>query len=274
METQMVFWNNKYADYDEAKRSTDGLAAIGVFVKAAEDDDDEDDEEDWETKDDTPGQRWPRSECICDDDDDDCKKSGDCGCDCDDDCDGDNICRSNDDNDDDDDDDEDDSSSSSSSSSSEEDGDGRKYCSAPRKCDVRFAKGLNNLMKKYYPAVTKNDEDDDEEDIVEGISPRDALPYDWSFYTYNGSLTAPPCFQTVQWMVMRCPIKVSKKAFELLQEVEDSDRYPLNTYGVDRPVQRGLEGQDEVKVERNFRWSDLSSRSVCHDEDDFDDDDD
>lgn len=44
-----------------------------------------------------------------------------------------------------------------------------------------------------------------------GISPLDALPCDQSFYTYGGSLTTPPCYETVQWVVYKCPIAVSKK---------------------------------------------------------------
>ena len=44
-----------------------------------------------------------------------------------------------------------------------------------------------------------------------GISPMDALPCDQSFYTYGGSLTTPPCYETVQWIVYKCPIAVSKK---------------------------------------------------------------
>lgn len=45
--------------------------------------------------------------------------------------------------------------------------------------------------------------------LTEFISPVDVLPYDWSFYMYDGSLTTPPCYQTVRWIVMRCPIRIS-----------------------------------------------------------------
>lgn len=50
-------------------------------------------------------------------------------------------------------------------------------------------------------------------DVTEGITPSDVLPYDWSYFTYQGSLTTPPCFETVTWINMRCPIKVSKKVW-------------------------------------------------------------
>ena len=46
-------------------------------------------------------------------------------------------------------------------------------------------------------------------DVSEDISLDDILPYDLSYYTYHGSLTTPPCYETVQWIMMRCPIRVS-----------------------------------------------------------------
>ena len=45
--------------------------------------------------------------------------------------------------------------------------------------------------------------------LTEFISPVDVLPYDWSFYMYDGSLTTPPCSRNVRWIVMRCPIRIS-----------------------------------------------------------------
>ena len=38
----------------------------------------------------------------------------------------------------------------------------------------------------------------------------DALPTERSFYTYSGSLTTPPCSETVTWLVMKTPMTVSK----------------------------------------------------------------
>lgn len=42
----------------------------------------------------------------------------------------------------------------------------------------------------------------------------DALPGDRTFYTYSGSLTTPPCSETVTWLVMKQPLTVSKTQVE------------------------------------------------------------
>uniref|UniRef100_A0A8W8J0T2 Alpha-carbonic anhydrase domain-containing protein n=1 Tax=Magallana gigas TaxID=29159 RepID=A0A8W8J0T2_MAGGI len=75
-------------------------------------------------------------------------------------------------------------------------------------------------------------------DITEDISMNDILPDDWSHYTYHGSLTTPPCFGTVQWIVMRCPIRFSRE--------------------------RGTVDHPKVTVERNFRCGSIENRKlVC-----------
>ncbi|XP_063396066.1 nacrein-like protein [Mytilus trossulus] len=86
--------------------------------------------------------------------------------------------------------------------------------------------------------------------VTEGISPLDVLPYDRDrFYTYAGSLTTPPCYETVQWVVYKCPIKVSSKAFRMLQLVQDSNHFPLTHLGVRRPIQKNK----KVVVYQSFK---------------------
>lgn len=57
--------------------------------------------------------------------------------------------------------------------------------------------------------------------VTEGISVSDVLPFDWSYFTYQGSLTTPPCYETVTWINMRCPIKVSRRVLNLVYVARD-----------------------------------------------------
>ncbi len=55
------------------------------------------------------------------------------------------------------------------------------------------------------------------------------LPEDRRYYTYMGSLTAPPCTEGVRWVVMRQPVSLSPAQIELFARI-----YPMNA----RPVQQ------------------------------------
>ncbi|XP_062595117.1 nacrein-like protein [Saccostrea cucullata] len=148
-------------------------------------------------------------------------------------------------------------------------------------CKVRFAQTLSDIMEKYYKklqehnpsheaepkptykylqcgqrpseetirdkCISKNGKIPHEVHVECGISPIDVLPYDHRFYTYKGSLTTPPCYETVQWIVFKCPVRVTRKAFKALQEVEDSHFKPLRILGVRRPLQ-----QNQCDVLKNF----------------------
>ncbi|XP_052707151.1 nacrein-like protein isoform X2 [Crassostrea angulata] len=98
--------------------------------------------------------------------------------------------------------------------------------------------------------------------LTEFISPVDVLPYDWSFYMYDGSLTTPPCYQTVRWIVMRCPIRISLEAFNMYKLVQDVHNVPLVTNGLRRPIQRQF-----MPVFRNFHWGNIGEETpYCPDE--------
>ncbi|XP_056004513.1 nacrein-like protein [Ostrea edulis] len=211
MEAHMVFYNSKYDNIAKAKPAEDGLVVIGVMLKAKRKDGDEDDEYD----DDGERQRGKRE----------------CG-----------------------------------------------------RCKVRFARRLSFIMERYYKKVRepkssrspepqhtvpkdlkcgkpqsqktienkcikKGSENSDAVSVSYGISPQDVLPDDKRFYTYLGSLTTPPCYETVQWIVFKCPIVVSRGAFEALRKVKDSHGRPLSALGIRRPIQPGNIKQ---KVFKNF----------------------
>ncbi|XP_061194112.1 nacrein-like protein [Saccostrea echinata] len=224
MEAHMVFYDAEYQNVTYAKFRPEGLVVLGVMINVQKDDDDEDFEEDYEEEEEEENGHRRNHEDICDNDnDEDYERYYN-----------------------------------------------RRCYKGHHRCKVRFAKTLSNIMETYYRKIKeykgeefetgerrtkppcnpqkleqdfiksnciKNSNDTHEKIPVCGISPLDVLPYDRRFYTYQGSLTTPPCYETVQWIVYKCPIKVTREAFIALREVEDSHHHPLSHLGVVRPLQ-------------------------------------
>jgi carbonic anhydrase len=61
------------------------------------------------------------------------------------------------------------------------------------------------------------------------IDPRRLLPDHQGYYHYEGSLTTPPCSQTVDWIVLARPIEVDEADIARFAKL-----YPMNA----RPVQK------------------------------------
>ncbi|XP_061193425.1 carbonic anhydrase 2-like [Saccostrea echinata] len=251
MEAHLVFYNSRYGDAITAKRSPRGLAVMGVMIQVAENGE-ESDGVFIEKKDKDCGvvRHRPYSKCVCDDTNPYsayiCKVSGRCQCEDDNDCPGLSKCRLN-------------------------DVIPGRYCGKPKACRVRYARNLSYIMENYYRSirfytnVAPRLEDRQWVEIPEGITPSDVLPYDWSYYTYQGSLTTPPCFETVTWINMRCPIKVSRRAYNNLALVRDVNGPPLVTFGLDRPAQRGMYNGPSVSVSRSFQWDTVGTEtSFCN----------
>ena len=58
--------------------------------------------------------------------------------------------------------------------------------------------------------------------VAESLNPAGLLPSDKGYWTYTGSLTAPPCTEGVQWFVLENELEISRdqlKAFGLLYKV-------------------------------------------------------
>jgi carbonic anhydrase len=66
------------------------------------------------------------------------------------------------------------------------------------------------------------------EPVDPAIDPNDLLPRQLGYYRYEGSLTTPPCSETVEWLVIGEPIQVAHGDIELFAKL-----YPMNA----RPVQ-------------------------------------
>lgn len=51
----------------------------------------------------------------------------------------------------------------------------------------------------------------EETNIPEGFDPTTLVPENRAYWTYDGSLTTPPCYETVTWIVFKQPIQVSSE---------------------------------------------------------------
>src|SRR5262252_602418 len=93
---------------------------------------------------------------------------------------------------------------------------------------VLLAAGPQNpLIKTLWNNLPREKEREVTVDKVE-INVADLLPRDRAYYTFQGSLTTPPCTEGVTWFVLKQPTSISS------DEVDRFSRlYPMNA----RPVQ-------------------------------------
>ena len=50
------------------------------------------------------------------------------------------------------------------------------------------------------------------------IDPAGLLPANTAYYSYTGSLTAPPCTEAVKWFVMKTPVELSPQQIERFEQ--------------------------------------------------------
>jgi carbonic anhydrase len=74
----------------------------------------------------------------------------------------------------------------------------------------------------YLPA-----EAGEPEDIGMQLNAADLLPSGSTFYTYNGSLTTPPCTEIVRWLVMTEPITLSAEQIGAFSAIFDNNARPV-----------------------------------------------
>ena len=58
------------------------------------------------------------------------------------------------------------------------------------------------------------------------IDPAAMLPHDTAYYTYMGSVTAPPCTERVRWIVLKTPVEVSAAQVKAFARLYPDDARP------------------------------------------------
>lgn len=87
------------------------------------------------------------------------------------------------------------------------------------KANAAFARVAGTMPTREGPPVKAD----------AGFNPNEMLPRKLSYYRYPGSLTTPPCSETVEWLLLSNPITVAETDVAAFAKL-----YPLNA----RPVQR------------------------------------
>lgn len=74
---------------------------------------------------------------------------------------------------------------------------------------VPFRLGAENaLLGKLLPLIPAKADGDHKHPQIQ-VSAKDLLPAQLSYYRYSGSLTAAPCTEGVEWIVMKQPLELS-----------------------------------------------------------------
>ena len=92
------------------------------------------------------------------------------------------------------------------------------------------AGGANATIQQLWEHMPKTESKEQEIAGVE-VNPAGLLPRDTSYYTYMGSLTAPPCSEGVTWFVLKTPMDISAEeisAFAKLYPHDVRPPQPLN----------------------------------------------
>jgi hypothetical protein len=73
------------------------------------------------------------------------------------------------------------------------------------------------------------------------------------YYRYDGSLTTPPCYESVIWTVLQKPLKISSKQLNVFRQLhDDQNRLMKNTYRPIHPL-------GARKLFRSFRLKEMTN---------------
>ena len=92
---------------------------------------------------------------------------------------------------------------------------------------VLFEKGKENVA--LAPFVAEIPKQAGPEQTVAGVTVDAArlLPANKSYYTFEGSLTTPPCSEGVRWMVLKSPVQVSAAQLAAIKAVVHHNARPV-----------------------------------------------
>jgi carbonic anhydrase len=84
----------------------------------------------------------------------------------------------------------------------------------------------NSTIQQIWEHMPKTEGNEEKIAGVE-VNPAGLLPRNTSYYTYMGSLTAPPCSEGVTWFVLKNPVDISADQIEAFRKLYPHDVRPL-----------------------------------------------
>jgi carbonic anhydrase len=88
------------------------------------------------------------------------------------------------------------------------------------------AGSANATIQQIWEHMPKSESKEEEIAGVE-VNPAGLLPHDTAYYTYQGSLTAPPCSEGVTWFVLKTPVEISAEEINAFATLYPHDVRPL-----------------------------------------------
>ncbi|SEM22405.1 carbonic anhydrase [Mesobacillus persicus] len=86
--------------------------------------------------------------------------------------------------------------------------------------------GLFQILTNYFPSTTGS-----EKEINETLDLTNLLPDEKEVYTYDGSLTVPPCTEGVKWIIFNKPIELSRQQIKKITDLHPANNRPLQPIG-------------------------------------------
>ncbi len=80
---------------------------------------------------------------------------------------------------------------------------------------------LNKLLRSMP------NEEETKKDLKSEVLAYNLLPSSKEYFTFNGSLTTPPCSEGVKWIVLKTPVQLSKDQLKDFTDVIDNNNRPV-----------------------------------------------